>query len=208
MTTLTLYGTAGSRAFRSLWAAKDMQLDFNHVPTNFRGDNQSPEYLAVNPNGRIPAMVDGDLVLFESMAINLYLAKRYAAEIMPTTYEAEARATQWSIWGISEIEPLQMQIVIQQFFTPKDLRDGEVINKATLALQRPLLVLNQVLENSPYLLGEDFTIADLNVAGVMDLLTSLKFDFSDHPAVQQWLGRCQARPSYTQTKAMANSQGA
>jgi glutathione S-transferase len=59
-----------------------MQLDFEHVPTNFRGENKAPEYLAINPNGRIPAMVDGDLVLFESMAINLYLAKQYGPSLV------------------------------------------------------------------------------------------------------------------------------
>ena len=68
-----LYGTAGSRAFRSIWAAEEINLAYEHVPTSFRGDNQAEVYLRINPNGRIPALVDGDLTLFESMAINLYL---------------------------------------------------------------------------------------------------------------------------------------
>ena len=78
-----LYGTAGSRAFRSIWAAEEINLAYEHVPTSFRGDNQAEAYLRINPNGRIPALVDGDLTLFESMAINLYLAKHYGQHLIP-----------------------------------------------------------------------------------------------------------------------------
>ena len=78
-----LYGTAGSRAFRSIWAAEEINLAYEHVPTSFRGDNQTEAYLRINPNGRIPALVDGDLTLFESMAINLYLAKHYGQHLIP-----------------------------------------------------------------------------------------------------------------------------
>ena len=204
MASVKIYGTAGSRAFRSLWAAVEMQLDFEHVPTNFRGENKAPEYLAINPNGRIPAMVDGDLVLFESMAINLYLAKQYGPSLVPADPAAEAKVVQWSVWGISEIEPLQMQIVVQRFFTAKEQQDVEIIEQATKGLQRPLAVLDSVLADTPYLLGSEFSLADVNVAGVMDLLSSLRFDFSAQPNVGLWLERCQSRPSYAKTKALAS----
>ena len=79
----TLYGISASRAFRSIWAIEEVGIEYEHVPTSFRGDAGQPEYLAINPNGRIPALVDGDLKLFESMAINLYLARQYGGDLMP-----------------------------------------------------------------------------------------------------------------------------
>ena len=195
-----LYGISGSRAFRSIWAIEEIGIDYDHVPTSFRGDAQSEEYLAINPNGRIPALVDGDLTLFESMAINMYLAKKYGPQLLPDGLEGEARALQWSVWAISEIEPLQMQIVIQKFFTPEDKRDAEVIARAERALDRPLKVLDAQLAERPYLLGDDFSLADLSLAGVMDLLNMVGFDASPWPNVQAWLQRCYARDSYARAK--------
>jgi glutathione S-transferase len=177
-------------------------VDYEHVATSFAADSKAPEYLAVNPNGRIPALVDGDLKLFESMAINTYLAKRYAPGLLPDDPAGEARALQWSVWGISEIEPLQMQLVVQKMFTPEDKRDPAVTARASKGLARPLGVLNDTLAANEYLLGDSFTIADLNVAAVMDLLGMVKFDLSAWPNVERWLTTCHARKSYSRAKAV------
>ena len=75
--TIKLYGISGSRALRSIWAAEETGVDYEQVTPNFGKDAKTDDYLAINPNGRIPALVDGDLLLCESMAINLYLAKNY-----------------------------------------------------------------------------------------------------------------------------------
>ena len=138
---ITLYGTSGSRALRSLYCIEEVGIEYEHVPTSFRGDSKTPEYLAINPNGRVPALVDDDLTLFESMAINLYLARTYGGKLFPADAADQARAIQWSVWGISEIEPLQMQLVIQKIFTPEDRRNADVIAGAEKSLQRPLEVL-------------------------------------------------------------------
>ena len=90
----TLYGTSASRALRALWGIEETGIAFTHVPTTYGPDSKSPDYLAVNPNGRIPALVDGDLTLFESMAINLYLAKHYGGALYPANPADEARAWQ------------------------------------------------------------------------------------------------------------------
>lgn len=197
-----LYGIAGSRAFRSLWAAEEIGLEYEQVPTSFRGDAQQPEYLQVNPNGRIPALEDGELRLFESMAINLYLARQYAPHLYSTDPAAEAQIDQWSLWAISEIEPQQMAIVIQRFFTPEEKRDADVQARAEQALQRPLKVLDAHLSERPYLLGEQFSIADLNLAGVMDLMKMVELDISHMTHVQRWLDACYARPSYLAAKGL------
>lgn len=190
--TTTIYGVSGSRAIRSLWAIEETGIEYTHVPTHFFRDSKTDEYLAVNPNGRIPALVDGDNHLFESMAINLYLIKKYAPELYPDNEVAQAEAYQWSLWAISEIEPQQMQIVIQTLFVG-DNTDQEVIDTATENLQRPLRVLETHLTNRDYLLGDNFSVADLNLAGVMLLMQLIKFDLSGFPNVSTWLERCYAR---------------
>jgi glutathione S-transferase len=155
----------------------------------------------VNPNGRIPALIDGELRLFESMAINLYLTKRYGGALYPATPEGEATAWQWSVWAISEIEPLQMQIVIQKLFTPEEKRNPKVLEGATKGLQRPLRVLDATLAARPWLGGEAFSVADLNVAGVMHLMKDIGFDYSNHTHVQRWADACYARPALARALA-------
>ena len=191
----TLYGTSKSRALRSLWAIEETGIDYTHVPTHYFNDSKTPEYLAVNPNGRIPALVDGDLKLFESMAINLYLAKTYGGALYPTDRGSEAQAWQWSVWAISEIEPLQMQIVVQRLFVPKEKQDATVIDNATKGLQRPLKVLDAHLAARPWLLGSSFSVADVNLAGVMQLMKMVRIDCSNHSHVQRWLDACGSRPA-------------
>jgi glutathione S-transferase len=196
-----LFGISGSRALRAIWGIEEVGIDYEHVPVTYGADSKDASYLAVNPNGRIPALIDGDMQLFESMAINLYLAKRYGGALYPSSAEDEARAWQWSVWAISEIEPLQMQIVIQKLFTPKEQRDPKVVERALRGLQRPLKVLDAALADRPFLLGEAFTVADLNVASVMLLLNAMRVDTSEHRHVQRWAEACHARPALARAQA-------
>jgi len=190
--TTTIYGVSGSRAIRSLWAIEEVGLEYTHVATHFFKDSKTDDYLSVNPNGRIPALVDGDVTLFESMAINLYLTKKYAPALYPVSEGEQAKAIQWSVWAISEIEPQQMQIVIQKIFN-RDNIDQSTIDSATGNLQRPLAVLNEHLADREYLLGDSFTVADLNVSGVMLLMQMIEFDLSAYPNINNWTERCYSR---------------
>jgi glutathione S-transferase len=197
----TLYGMSGSRAQRSLWAAEEIGLDFEHVPVDFAQGSKTPEYLAVNPNGRIPTLVDGEITIGESMAINCYLAKTYGGDLYPQNAKDEALTWQWSVWGISEIEHLQMQIVVQKLFTPTEKRNDKIIASAEKQLARPLAVLEGALENREWLVGDAFRIADLNVSAVMLLLKMVKFDYSNFANVQRWADACYDRPSLARAQA-------
>ncbi len=196
-----LYGISGSRALRSIWAMEEVGIDYDHVATHFMNDSKTDDYLQVNPNGRIPALIDGDTQLFESMAINLYLAKQYGGNLYPQTAAAEAQTWQWSVWGISEIEPLQMQIVVQKLFTPEDKRDPKAIARAERGLDRPLQVLDAHLADREWLVGSAFSIADLNVAAVMLLLDMVGFDVSGYAHVNRWWLACKSRPSLAAAQA-------
>ncbi len=186
---------------RAVWGIEEVGIDYQHVPTNYAAESKAADYLAINPNGRIPALIDGDLQLFESMAINLYLAKRYGGGLYPANAADEARAWQWSVWAISEIEPLQMQIVIQMLFTPEEKKNPKVIPGATKGLQRPLKVLDAALAGRDWLLGNAFSVADLNVASVMHLMKNIQFDYSAHTNVQRWADACYARPALARALA-------
>ena len=201
MTKPKLFGISGSRALRSLWAMEEVGIDYEHLPVSYGADSKEASFLAVNPNGRVPALVDGDLQLFESMAINLYLTKTYGGALYPRTAAEEALAWQWSVWGLSEIEPLQMQIVVQTFFTPEDKRNPKLVEGAKKGLQRPLKVLNAALAGRDWLVGSAFSVADLNLAGVMLLLKMVKFEYSEHDNVQRWADDCYARPALARAKA-------
>ena len=196
-----LFGISGSRALRAIWGMEEVGIDYEHVPVSYGADSKAGDYLAVNPNGRIPALIDGDLQLFESMAINLYLTKRYGGALYPANAADEARALQWSVWAISEIEPLQMQIVIQKLFTPEDRRNPKVIEGATKGLQRPLKVLDTALSAGSWLAGDAFSVADLNVASVMHLMKMIDFSYAEHANVQRWADACYARPALARALA-------
>lgn len=196
MSKLKIYGIAASRAFRCLWMAHELGLDFEHVPIDFAtGAHREASYLAVNPNAKIPAIDDDGLVLCESMAINLYLAKKHGQGLWPETLADEARAWQWSFWVMTEIEKSLLTALFHRFIYPEDKRDPAVAEASLEEIQAPLKVLDAALEGRDYLLGGAFSVADLNVAAVLSWARLGQIDLSATPAVDNWLGRCLDRPA-------------
>jgi len=201
---ISIYGQMMSRAPRCLWALEEMGVPYEHIPVNqLAGETQTPEYLAINPNGKVPALVDGDLKLFESMAINLYLARKYGQEtgLWPSGEHDQARALQWSFWGITEIEPPLVTVLIQTMFTPEDQRKPDRAADARAQLPRPLRVLDAHLNGRACLLGEPFTIADLNVAAILSLGQLLELDLDPYPQIGRWLHACLSRPAWRKLTA-------
>lgn len=193
---ITLYGDIRSRAHRVVWMLKELQLPFEHVPTDFlEGGTHQPEFLKINPNARVPALVDDDLVLFESLAINLYLARRYAdGTLGPDGVAEEAQAIQWSLWAANEIEKTLLFAAANQFLFAPDQRNLEEAQVALTKLGRPFAVLDARLGSQNWLIGSRFTVADLNVAAVMTLIPLAGIDISHWPAMHDWLHRCLERP--------------
>src|SRR5262249_14596027 len=108
---IALYGVPMSRAIRPLWMLEELGVPYENVKIDFTGGSRTPEYLKINPNGHIPALRDGDLTLWESLAINLYLARKYDRGLWPTTVEDEGRAFQWSIWAMTELEEPALTVI-------------------------------------------------------------------------------------------------
>jgi glutathione S-transferase len=197
MAKVKIYGVPRSRAFRTLWLAKELGLDYENVPVDFAGGGtRQPSYLAINPNGHVPAIDDNGFVLWESMAINLYLAKKYGlGTLYPKDLEGEARAWQWSFWGMTELERNVLTAMFNRAIYPEDKRDAAAADAAEKELQHPLGVLDAAVTKTPYLIGNDFTVADLNVAAVLSWARPARIDFTPFPKAADWLSRCALRPA-------------
>jgi glutathione S-transferase len=192
---LRIYGIARTRAFRALWMAKELGLAYEHLPIEI-GDAgaRTPEFLAINPNGRLPVIVDDGFVLFESLAITLYLAKKHSSgALYPSSLEGEARAWQWSLWAVTEVDRGVNIWSLHAVRLPEAERDAGKREEALKVLAAPFKVLDAAVGQRPYLLGDAFTVADLNVAAVIS--RAVDMDLSAVPKLRAWLMRCLERPA-------------
>lgn len=195
---LTLYGQVASRAQRCMWALEEMQVPYQlHAINQSTGESHTAQYLQVNPNGRVPALRDGELVMFESMAINLYLAQKFGTgSLWPSDSQDQARALMWSFWAQNEVETYVVDLLRHRFLYPEEKRRPELADAAVEALPKPLAVLDGLLAGRQYLAGRDFTIADLNVASVLGLGNAYQhLDMTPYAKINGWLERCLARPA-------------
>lgn len=198
---LRIYGAAKSRAVRVLWMAGELGLTYDHKNWLPRApETRTPEYRALNSNGRVPTIDDDGFVLSESMAINFYLAKKHRSPLFPSDAKHEALVLQWSLW---ETDRLDRQIVNYMRHT-KDLPEAERkpdVAAAALEEVAPALdVLETALAKSEWLAGPAFSVADLNVAGA--LYRGLFLDIKKWPRVEAWLNRCWERPAAKKVRAM------
>lgn len=205
----TLHGCYRSRASRNLWLAEEIGLDLplRIVWQAYRLDDpeaegaplntRSPEFLALSPMGAIPVLEDDGLVLAESLAINLYLARRYGGEIGPSDEAENARMTQWALFGATSIEDpaLAIQNAFQYGRAETDEGRAEVEHAAE-RLRRPLGVLEKHFAKEPHLVGGRFTVADINLAEVLRYAQAHPALLAGYSATNAWLRACQARPAF------------
>jgi glutathione S-transferase len=172
---------------------EELGLSYEHRPLGWQHSSSDPEYLAVNPAGTIPCISDEGFVLAESLAINLYLARK-ANALWPASESLQATALQWSFWAATSLEGPYEKWATHTHWLPERLRERPQAEAAAQSLQRPLNLLERHLAGREYLLGRAFTVADLNVAGVIALLR--RFEQERRPSVASWLDRCLSRPGY------------
>ena len=197
---LTIYGAPKSRGLRTLWMAGELGLDYEHKAYLPRSaETKTPEYHALNANGRVPTIDDDGFILSESMAINFYLAKKHG-KLYPSDPKNEALALQWSLW---ETDRLDRQIVNYQRHT-QDLPEAERQPASAEASWKEIVpaldVLETALTKNEWLAGPAFSVADLNVASA--LFRALSMDLAKWPHVQAWLKRSWDRPAAQKARAM------
>lgn len=210
MASITIHGIATSRALRPLWAATELGLAFTHVPQVYaKGATRTPEFLALNPNGHVPVLVDarpeGDVVVWESMACALYLARVHGpadgTSIAPATPHEEADALRWSFWAVTECEADALSVLMHRVAMPEERRKPELADAAERRLAVPLRVIEAHLQRQQgagqaWLAANRFTIADLCVASVLMWARASRPLMHAHPLTHEWVQRCLARPAY------------
>lgn len=206
---LTLYGVSRSRATRPLWALQETGLPFTQVPVlqayRLTGANAgwsglttaSPEFLAINPQGQIPALADGDVVLTESLAITLYIARKSGGPLGPQTDLETAQMEQWALFAATAVETPALEMFYPIAEGRDTTREGAaLIAVASQKLRRPFGRLQTWLAVHPYLVGDRFSAADINTAECVRYAQGNASLLAEFPAVLDWLLRCQARPAF------------
>jgi glutathione S-transferase len=192
---LRIYGIARTRAFRALWVARELGLAYEHLPIEI-GDAgaRSPEFSRLNPNGRLPFIEDDGFVLFESLAITLYLAKKHSLGVLyPSALEDEAKTWQWTSWALTEVDRGVNIWSLHAVRLPAAERDAVKREEALKVIAKPFKVLDAAVAAQDFLLGDKFTVADLNVAAVVSRAKDM--DLSAVPNLHAWLARCLGRPA-------------
>jgi glutathione S-transferase len=183
-----------SSAGRTHWMLEEIGVRYEYHRVSARdGGTRKPEFLAVNPGGKVPAIVDDGLHLAESVAINFYLAERYKPELFGKDLKERALVYQWSLWAMTNLQPELLTIVMNTYFLPEAERDPEAVEVAS-RMAKPLLVLiDQALIGTEYLVGDQFTVADVNAGSVVNLARHSGL-LQDLPHVTAWLVRVTSRP--------------
>ncbi len=206
---LTIYGVYRSRASRNYWMAEELGIPFLSVPViqarrladplapRAPLNTKSAAFLSVNPMGFIPAIEDDGLVLAESLANNLYLARKHGGPLSGADVREEGEMMTWTLWAATEVEPHSVKIVLTYDNALDTTPEGQaVITAAVQGLEKPLARLNTHLQGADYVVGNRFTVADLNLAEVMRYAMSETYLLDKYSHVKDWLARCHARPAF------------
>jgi glutathione S-transferase len=199
MSKLTLWGHPKSiNVQKVLWALEELGLEYarKDVGGPF-GGNKEPAYLALNPNGLIPTLVDGEDSLWESNAIVRYLFAKYgSAPLQPSDALTRARADSWTEWYSSTLWPNVRPLLVQLVRTPEEKRDQTVIQNAQTQSNAALALLDAELQKRPYLAGADFTWADIPAGSALQRWYNLPLRRSPQPALDAYYARLQQRAAF------------
>ena len=199
---IRLYGPLNSRAARCLWMLEELAIPYEHVPLDDMSREERRKAISkVALTGKAPAMEDGSLKLFESTAINLYLAAKYDdRELWPATQAQRAHVLQWAFFAMTELEPLIVTMFMQKIVHTGDDHNEAAAQAAENAMTEPLDTLEKKVAKRPYLMGDQFTAADLICVSVLIMLPMLQFDLEPWPKVHKWITTCTDRPAYDRSR--------
>lgn len=216
---LTIYGIAASRAVRPLWVADELGLSYQHESIPYLGGaTRTPDMLALNPNGHIPVLKDarpeGDVLVWESMACALYLARVHGVAdgqgISPANPAEEAAALKWAFWVVNEVEDHALTVLMHRVAMPAEQRKPALADAAEKRLRGPLAVLEQQLQaqqqrGQQWLAADRFTVADLCTAAVVGWAKPARELMESLPLTLAWVDACLARPAHQKLRGLART---
>lgn len=187
-----------SNVQKVLWCCGELDLEFERVDIGGPfGGNTEPDYLRLNPNGRVPTLVDDDFVLWESNAITRYLAGRQGADhLLPSDPRARAEVERWMDWDTSTATPHMAPVFRQVVKTPQAEQDPDHIARSWNAWTGIMGILDARLEQSPFLGGTYFTLADVALGVITYRWFNLKLERPSLPALERWYGELSKRAPY------------
>jgi glutathione S-transferase len=184
-----IYGSPRTSASRCYLLLEELDIPYQVMPVDLaKGEQKAPEYMQLNPNAKVPALVDGDKVLWESCAINYYLAEKYKPELLGKDSFVKAKSLQWSFWMMLELQTPLVEVLIQKMFVPEEKRDLKVIEKNSEKIPNLLKILDTGLEKNKFIAGDEITVADFNITTAINMAVTLGFDLSKYPQISKWFG--------------------
>jgi glutathione S-transferase len=201
---MKLYGFGGTRWLRALWALRELDAEFEFVPVDLlAGEHRRPEFLRLNPAGKIPVLVDGDVLLTESAAIVMYLAEKYRDKgLLPADLGERAQVYRWAMFAVTELEQPLWRITRHTRLYPEDKRLPEDVVLATQEFAAMAAVLDRHMEGRQFIVGDSITVADCITAYTLDWGNERRL-IDDCPQLRSYLYRMYARPKAPQRIAEA-----
>ncbi|WOO84230.1 Glutathione S-transferase GstB [Vanrija pseudolonga] len=203
MTSITIWGRPNSNNVKkALWIAAELGLKYKHVLAGLQhGVNNTPEYLALNPNGVIPTLQDGDFVLWESNAIVRYLAAEYAAssghpELWPASARTRAEGDKWMDWTSSTFAGVYRDVFWGFFRTAPAERDMELINGNLAKVNKLMAIVDAQLAKTQYLSGSEFGVGDIPLGCFIYTYFNLPVERPNLPNLERWYNDLQKRKAY------------
>ena len=195
---MKLYWSPRSRSFSTLWLMEETGQPYERVLTDIsKGAQKAPEYLAINPMGKVPALQDGEATLAEVAAICAYVAERYPqAKLAPPVGDPlRAKYLYWLFFGPGCVEPAMVQLSTKFEINPVAAGWGEA--------QRPFNVLDAALSKGPWLLGETFSAADVAMGSMLNFAVRMFKMVPSRPSFEAYVDRCVARPAFQRAQKLA-----
>lgn len=193
---IKIYGPVQSRTSRTLWMAEEIKAvkaaDFSHIGELPSSDAEIETFKQLNPMMQVPVIDADGFALSESMAINLYLAKKFDV-LAPRSIEEEAILLQWSFWVMSQVEAAALTALKHKLGLMGFEKDDAKADEALSTLERPLNVLEGKLKGQPYLNGDEFGLVDLNVSSVIMWVQATGSGLANYPTIVAWLNSCLQR---------------
>jgi glutathione S-transferase len=202
---LKLYGQYRSRAFRVVWLCKESNIPYEHVNVTINVEGatcKDPAYVTLNPNARVPTIDDDGFVMWESAAINLYLAEKHKSPLWSPDLKAKGRVYQWAFFIANDVEPHMIAVFQNRVAFPPEKRNAALADESDAKLQPRLKVLNDFLSKNRFFGIDKWDLADFMVASVCYTFFLMKYDLSKYPNFQKWLMASLERPKAKEARAL------
>lgn len=195
---ITIWGRDNSTNVKKvLWCAAELALPYHHIPAGGQfGRNHDADFLAMNPNGLIPCLQDGERVLWESNTIVRYLAAQYGENsLYIADAGARASAEKWMDWAMM-LAPSFSVALINLVRTKPENRDVASVEKAIMECERLLGIVDSALANQPWLSGDQFGIGDIPLGCIIYGWLNMAIERQPHPNLERWYRQLSERPAY------------